>query len=304
MCPSQEFTKEIIAEQTKKIVESGIDYVQLMDQNHGGTPSFCYSQEHGHPPVPGKWETEALYDIVQRCHEVIPDKKFLLGCESAAAEQFIPQFLFSDNRYNINYKFGQPVPIYAYLYHPYIHNFMGNQIGVAHGFKRTIEHLLYRLSYSFVIGDCLTVVLSQYGKIQWAWGQKEFDEGDFPDQEQTMLFIKRLNAFRKNVAKPYLCGGKMIRPMEIRGVKPIALYTYDNTYDRAVCPIQTARYELSNGDKGQVLVNFTSETVSFQLAGCKGMTLHKLATDYIGEIITDETLVLAPQSIVFVMEAK
>lgn len=302
MCPSQEFCKKTIVEQTKKILDSGLDYVQLMDQNHGGTPAFCYSKEHGHPPVPGKWETEALNEIVNRIKEQFPNKKFLLGCESAAAEHFVQQFLFSDNRYNINYKFGQPVPLYSYLYHQYIHNFMGNQIGAAYGFERKIENLFYRLAYSFVVGDCLTVVMSPTGKIQWAWGQKEFGENDFPNQEETLLFINTLTEFRKNIAKPYLCGGKMVKPMEILNAKSFAI-RYGND-DRFVCPILTARYELSNGDKGQVLVNFTSEDVSFQLLGSKGMTLHKTAMDYNGEIITNETLVLASRSIAFVLEKK
>ena len=40
--------------QSIAVAKAGVDYIQLLDQNHGGTPYFCYSRKHNHPPVPGK----------------------------------------------------------------------------------------------------------------------------------------------------------------------------------------------------------------------------------------------------------
>ena len=61
--------------------------------------------------------------------------------------------------------------------------------------------------------------------------------------------------------------------------------------------------ELLSGERGQVLVNFTNEEVSFALTGSKGMTIHKTGTDYEGEVITDEQmLTLTPRSAAFVLE--
>ena len=115
LCPARDFTKNIVKDQVSKMVGAGIDYIQLMDQNHGGTSYFCYSKNHGHPPVPGKWQVEAVKKLLNKAGSY--NEKVLLGCESAAAETYIPKLLFSDNRYHINYGIGRPVPAYAYVYH-------------------------------------------------------------------------------------------------------------------------------------------------------------------------------------------
>ncbi|MBQ9117016.1 MAG: hypothetical protein IJY04_08320, partial [Clostridia bacterium] len=44
MCPEREFTKNTVVNEVKQMVAAGIDYIQLMDQNHGGTAFFCYSR--------------------------------------------------------------------------------------------------------------------------------------------------------------------------------------------------------------------------------------------------------------------
>ena len=63
MCPTQSFTIDTICGQVEKMCEAGIDYIQVLDQNHGGTPYFCYSREHGHPYAPGIWQTKAMKDL-------------------------------------------------------------------------------------------------------------------------------------------------------------------------------------------------------------------------------------------------
>ena len=66
MCPTQDFTVDVICDQVKKMADSGIDYIQLMDQNHGGTSYFCYSRNHGHAPVPGRWQVEAVKKLLNK----------------------------------------------------------------------------------------------------------------------------------------------------------------------------------------------------------------------------------------------
>ena len=92
MCPVQNFTVDIICDQVKKMVDSGIDYIQLMDQNHGGTSYFCYSRNHGHAPVPGRWQVEAVKKLLNKAESCVD--KVLFGCESAAAETYLPHLLF------------------------------------------------------------------------------------------------------------------------------------------------------------------------------------------------------------------
>ena len=56
LCPCLDESKKLWANEISKLVKSNIDYIQALDQNHGGNSYFCYSSNHGHPPVPGKWQ--------------------------------------------------------------------------------------------------------------------------------------------------------------------------------------------------------------------------------------------------------
>ena len=135
-------------------------------------------------------------------------RKVLIGCESAAAEPFLPYLLFNDLRYSINLRFAIPVPAYAYLNHEYINNFMGNQNSVREcvDYGRSPLNLHQRIAYSFVAGDMLTVVLRGGGKIAWEWGTTW--EAPGPDHDSVVQLIRSLNAWRVGVGKPFLVYGR------------------------------------------------------------------------------------------------
>lgn len=211
MCPSQKFTKDVLVDQTRKMIDAGVDYIQLLDQNHGGNSYFCYSKNHGHPPVPGKWQLDAVKDILT---EAVKGTKVLLGCESAAAETFIEKLQFSDNRFNCVYCIGTPVPAYAYVYHEYVNNFMGNQVCVddVFDYEKNPENLLMRMAYSFCAGDIVTLILTDNGKPTWNWGLRNFDL--MPDCERVYEFARQANGFRKRERK-YLHEGRMLKPTNL-----------------------------------------------------------------------------------------
>ena len=214
MCPSRDFTVNTIVDQVKSMVSAGIDYVQLMDQNHGGTAFFCYSKNHAHPPVPGKWQADAVKRILSTANEYTG--QVLLGCESAAAESYIPNLLFSDNRYHLNYGIGRPVPAYAYVYHEYLNNFLGNQVSADWFYDQGDypETFYERIVYSFIAGDVITVVIDQDGKMDWCWGKRIKDESR-PDQERIGTLVKNLNWWRQSEYKKYVHLGKMVKPLAI-----------------------------------------------------------------------------------------
>ncbi len=212
LCPSREFTRNTLSEEMKKVRSAGVDYVQMMDQNHGGTPYMCYSHDHGHPAVPGRWESEAANELYARILSENPG--LVLGCESAAAEPFIPHLLFSDNRNGLNFNGGKPVPLYSYIYHEYITNFMGNNVcgDVFIDCRKTPGIFQYRLAYSFLAGDILTVVINDEGGIQWAWGQRDFSPDYRPDREAALTLIKNLTAWRK-ACPEFLQRGRAQHPL-------------------------------------------------------------------------------------------
>ncbi len=249
ICPASNVGRELLAESYKPLFESGVDYAQILDQNHGGGQYFCYSKDHGHPPAPGVWMTKNMQDMLGDWNDWA--KGMLFGCESAAAEPFIGNMLLSDNRFELNYMIGTPIPLYTYIYHEYLRNFMGNQVCCP--LDNSTESLNYRIGYSFSIGDCMTLVLTPDGNIMASWGMRDFSA--LPNKDTVLKFISNLTKFYKNVAKKYLYNGRMA---------PSAPFSCDNLVFECARDIRNfpavhcSAWETDNGKTAYVLVNPTA----------------------------------------------
>jgi hypothetical protein len=256
-------TADIVAGEVRSMAAAGVDYAQILDQNHGGNPYFCYSRDHGHAPTPGPWMTQSMQALLQKAHETAPE--MLFGCESAAGEPYIPNLLLSDNRFNLGWMYGKPVPMFAWVYHEYLNNFMGNQVCAAGTFAPDPESLAYRLAYSFAAGDLPTLVLTDDGRIMQAWGDRQFDL--LPDEEQTLTLVKNMTALRRGEAKKYLCGGRMLKPHPVTGAggRVFAMKTQAKTLtaDRVL----SSRWQAADGTTAQLLVNWTKEDIRCECAG-------------------------------------
>lgn len=265
MCTSSSFTVKTVTKEVEQMVDANLDYIQLLDQNHGGTQYFCYSKNHGHPPVPGKWQVESMKKLLKEAEESTlgQDKQVVLGCEAAAAEAYIPQLLLNDNRFELNYGFGSPVPLYAYIYHEYINNFMGNQVNIAQLFdlEKTPENFLYRMAYSFAAGDMLTLVLDQNGNVQWCWGQKEVI--DAPEQMPILELAKTLNDCRKTW-KEFLHYGRMERPIPITGFGDIDMPLRCG-YSHKAPMLITSCWKTADEKHAQFIVNYSKEDTCYEI---------------------------------------
>ena len=62
-CVGTEKGRQMVLEMTRRMAEFGPDVVQQFDQTPG--PSACYATNHGHPPVPGPWMTEAFSSLIK-----------------------------------------------------------------------------------------------------------------------------------------------------------------------------------------------------------------------------------------------
>lgn len=266
MCPSQPFTENVIKEQLQDMCAAEIDYIQIMDQNYGGGPYFCYATNHGHPPVPGKWQVDAMKKIYKTLDVV--RSKVLIGSEGAGAEAYLPYLNFSDNRFEYNYGVGRPVPLYAYLYHEYVNNFMGNQVctDVFLDHKRSRGNLLERIAYAFSAGDMLSITLDENGNIIWSWGWN--DPTDIPDQEDVLLFIKNLNAWRYGIGKKYLHTGSMVKPYPVLCNKNVFYGPRGHVFE--IENIHTSAWETKDGNWGQFLINYNTEDIECKIDLLKG----------------------------------
>lgn len=270
MCPACEPVKEIAVSEASRIVsELDVDYIQFFDQNVGGNAYGCYSKSHGHPPAPGKWMIEEMRDIIlkikQKFRELQPDKKVLLGCESAASEPLVNDLFFNDLRYNINYLTGVPVPAYSYVFHGYVCNYMGNHNCSSSliDLKEDTENIYYRYAYSFCEGDILTVVLKNDGKINWEW-DAEWDDNVEPEQEPLIEYIAMLNRWRKGILNRALSFGRMQKPFPVRcGMFSEKLTV--GTVPKNIEEIVSMRYKTEENEDLQIFVNFRNEQKTFVL---------------------------------------
>ena len=257
LCPASDKAKEILADAYTPLFKSGIDYAQILDQNHGGGQYLCYSSEHGHPPMPGSWMTENMQSLLGEWNEQAPS--MLFGCESAAAEPFIGNLLFSDNRYELNHHIGTPVPLYSYIYHEYIHNFMGNQVCCP--LDVNTDTLCARLAYSFAAGDCMTVVMMPSGEFIPHWGCRECLN---PDKKKALLFIKNLMRFCRDEAKAYLLFGKMEKaaPVECES------FSFNSHYGKKITmPTVLSTAWSFDGKRVQIFVNASEEAQTVKVMG-------------------------------------
>lgn len=248
ICPASPVGHDLLAEAYEPLFKSGLDYVQILDQNHGGGQYFCYSKDHGHPPAPGAWMTRNMQEMLSEWNDQAPG--MLFGCESAAAEPFIGNLLFSDNRFELNYMTGKPVPLYAYLYHEYVRNFMGNQVSCH--LQAEEDTLPYRIAYAFSAGDCMTVVLTPDGDLLPYWGARDFD--NLPNKAHVFSLIANLTRFYHEEAKPYLYAGRMISalPVDCEYQKFSCRYV-DHRF--TMPSVLTSAWEADDGRRAQILIN-------------------------------------------------
>ncbi len=256
LCIASDKGREILDEAYNPLFEKKLDYVQILDQNHGGGQYFCYSNEHNHPPCVGPWMTTEMQNLLNEWNRKAD--KTLLGCESASSEAFLPNLLFSDNRFELTHFLGKAVPLYAYVYHEYLHNFMGNQVCCLYG----ADSYLYRVAYSFSALDMPTLVLSPKGMLASYWGQRDFS--DVPNEESVLRLIKNLKEFYLENLE-FTCYGNMIKPLPYKTSEK----TFTNTlYGRSYTTEEVLTTAIErNGKKIQFFINFNEEDKAIEFKG-------------------------------------
>ena len=258
ICPASRRGREILDEAYTPLFKNGIDYAQILDQNHGGGQYMCYARGHNHPPMPGEWMTSNMQKLLSEWNDLAPN--MLFGCESASAEPFIGSLLMSDNRFELNYPFGEVVPLYAFLYHEYVRNFMGNQCGCP--FEPKHDTLRYRLAYSFSIGDIMTLIIAPNGELMTHWGTHDFESS--PNMEKTLLFIKNVMKFYNEGAKKYLYSGKMSTSADVK-CEEIDIPMFRGRDFARLPRLLSSVWEEENGKTAYIVVNPEESPVKFSI---------------------------------------
>ena len=302
MCPANDFVKQVVAGQITAIVKSKTDYIQYFDQNMGGGAYHCYGTEHGHDYGPGLWLTEEMAAIYDTCLTIVRQagNKCLIGTEAAAAEPFIQYLMFNDARPMLNLDLGRPVPAYAYVYHEYVNNFMGNKVCVGYLIEMTAFNFLQRLAYSFCAGDIMTIIIRDDGEMVWEWGGS-WNEG--PDRNQTVQLINHLNGWRQGIGKDYLIYGRMIKPLPVEGLRNVPIKTTTKGLEIPFESVLSCNWLLPDGSKAQLLVNYLPEeqVVTVDASGCKDIRLHLVSNSSDGTVLDADKIKVAIEPLSAVM---
>lgn len=274
ICSHNEQIKNMVRGEIKSLAQANCDYVQYFDQNLGGLGPMCYSDKHGHAPVPGKWQTDDMIDLYEKLLSDIKmyGSKMVLGCEVAASEPFIGQLLFNDSRYTHQHYYGKTVPAYGFLYHEYLNNFMGNNCGASSlNCKDNPKNLAFRIANAFVSGNMLSIVLTHDGQVSWGWCNPNNDV--LPNGEEAITLTRNLNAWRTGCGKSYLYTGKMLKPCKLRNVGSFDLLRIDGT-STDYPTILTTKWRDPQGKEAQIFVNYLDEKQNFEIVYDKDAILY------------------------------
>lgn len=248
LCPAREYTANIVCKEVSSAAAIGVDYLQYFDQNQGCVAPFCYSKKHGHPDLPGAWLTGAMQDLLDKVLESAG--KTIIGCENAAAQPYIKACKLNDLRNHLAWAMGgTPVALYSYLYHEYTSGFSGNGVWIHDkvDLKKTPYFMLWNLSWNFVSGNVLSVILKDKGDIHWNWCQLWKDPA--PEQEPLITLIGNLSRWRKGEMKKYLVAGRMVKCPEVLA-PAVTIYTTSQTPPQ-VPSVLSAAY---SSDEGKVVI--------------------------------------------------
>ena len=279
-CLTEELSRNILKKQVRDIAKSGVDFLQFFDQNLGGTAFMCYGKNHSHPPTPGAWQTESMYSLIKEMNNEIKalGSKMIMGTECAAAEPYIGELPFNDLRPIFVIPRAVPIPLYQFVFHEYVNNFMGNQVFASQCIdcEKSPENLLWRIAYAFNAGDLLSVTLRDKGIIDW--GAAADWKSDPPEQSSVLTLIRNLNHMRREYPQ-FLRYGRMLKPILTLSGEKTELHL-EKRIDK-LDSFTHACWEASDGSLAQIVTNFLSKVQIVKCTlptGCKYLVNGKKQT--------------------------
>jgi len=235
-CVGTEKGRQMVLNMTRRMAELGPDVVQQFDQGPG--PRACYATDHGHPPVPGPWMTEAFNGLLDSdgatARSVNPT--VAMSCEGAPPETYLQNFQIWDAR-------TRTCPLYSFLYHEYANGFDGFYTN-----RVNDEALRLSVARALVTGYMVNFTLRDKGQIEYDWDQTWTRA--LPDQAAILDWVKRVNHLRAGIARDYLVYGRMMRPWRVSGIT-------ERDFGWGKEPlVQSATWQAPDGRIGIVLANF------------------------------------------------
>ncbi len=275
LCIRDEWSREVLRSETRKIAAAGVDYFQLFDQNLGAASFLCYSREHGHPHAPGAWQTRAMRQLLDDLNSDIraSGSEMILGTECAAAGPYTAGLPFNDLRDNFPTRWAVPVPGHQFVFHQWSENFLGNQCEAWARYRcpESPDNLQFRLARGFINGELLTVTLRGSGEIDWGAASDWAEPA--PKQEPLLHLIRNLNRMRKTYAD-HLRRGEMAKPFcRVEA----GVYTFcAASFDMEFPTVLDSSWLAADGTKMQFLVNFREKPERVRLYPAPGVAVRPI----------------------------
>ena len=279
LCLADTWSQETVADEIAKVARFGVDYCQFFDQNIGGGTLLCYARDHNHPPLPGAWLTDAMLALQRRLLDETAraGSSMLLGCEASAATPYARNLFFNDSREGSGAAFGRPVPGVPFVFHEWMCNFSGNQIG------HTCDPF-YRWTRAFHYGDMMALVLGRNGHLATAWGVP-WDEAAVADEEALVRLVRDFCALRRRHPE-FLLEGRMAFPFVECASSATRIKEAGRTHEAA--DILTSFWEVASGRRLGFATNWREEPVALELTWPDGRRETRL-------LAPRETIVLTPR---------
>ncbi len=267
-CIGHPETRRVATDFVKHLIGWGMESIQFLDQDDNAVTYACFSADHGHPPMVGKWMNAAMADLLKSFRQAAGDAHrsgVIQSAESACNEYCLPLLQECDVRidspstssWNDGTEF---VPIYHYLFHECI---------VTHGMFGAGPApcaLQVRTAWNGVWGQLLGGIMTGDGTFlnlgdHVAWGRWDASDRKNPD---VLEMIRTISAIRRGAGRDFLVYGRMQHPAKLSGVDLVRWKIGDRPY--AVPAVAHAAWQAPDGRFGVVLTNWTKEDRSVAVA--------------------------------------
>jgi len=261
-CVAVKQTADMAIDFVERVTDWGMESIQYLDQNDGVGTFACFAPDHGHPPVPGKWMSDKMKELVAEFRilsQRSDGNEVIHSAEAGVNEAFLSLLQNTELRtFPSGYQDGS-VPLYQYLFH--------ECIIFQDMFGRAPEpyHIAIRTALNCVLGGIPGGVLTGDGTlldkdvIPWApWGEK------IENSDHAFEMIRTVTTLRRGPGKPFLVYGRMLRPIDVSGIQNIEWTFRGNSY--AFPAVFHYAWQAPDGSKGVVFANWTDAFQEVQVA--------------------------------------
>ena len=266
-CLGTRKTRQLASAFVKRLIDWGMESIQFFDQNMGGATFPCFSADHEHPAVPGKWMAAKMQQVVadfRRSARTAGASQVIHSTEAPCNETCLPLFQQTDVRvippgHVSNYDF---LPLYHYIYHECI-TLQGGM-----GMGPEPHHLPTRNACNAVLGEIPGAVMVGDGTLlnkdtgNWAPWKPHIGSND-----EALAMMRTVLSLRRGPGRDFLTLGRMLRPSAIDGVETLTWES--NGRMNRIPAVFHGAWQAPDGRPGLVLANWTNKPRRVEVADAR-----------------------------------